>query len=430
MKSRGALLITILLSMSVFGGVEINDEDTLETSTQPRLVDLSGPLKIHDLGEPVRSVGEERDRTMAAYTPIGTFTLATFIPSQEIQQSLATERPDLTMLIISDRSTMWDARVAIDEVPGVQIRTAVPPSGFLVQGEPNSLTQAASLDVVASSHKVPTALLVHPAIAEAEELTMIEVLGWNTETGERSDHSAPLDLGDLSDMNLLGFEDTELVDDGRRWGFASKENIPQLALNPAVSWISPIDDIRLSNDQVRDHTESEDVTTWFSSTLDGSGQIIAVGDSGIDHDHGDFGSRIISRTSVTPGDSSTADGSGHGTHVACTAAGSGYRSSGQYAGVAPEAEIVFQAMEDDDSGNLYSYGIDTMLVQAYNEAARFHTNSWGSGSGFGSYTTSAEDADDRISTWDQYWQYEGMTVLFSAGNEGSNGISPLQPQRM
>ena len=80
-------------------------------------------------------------------------------------------------------------------------------------------------------------------------------------------------------------------------------------------------------------------------------------------------------------------------------------------------------MEDDDSGNLYSYGIDTMLVQAYNEAARFHTNSWGSGSGF-DHTTSAEDADDRISTWDQYWQYEGMTVLFSAGNEGSNGISP------
>ena len=70
---------------------------------------------------------------MAAYTPIGTFTLATFIPNQEIQQSLATERPDLTMLIISDRSTMWDARVAIDEVPGVQIRTAVPPSGFLTR---------------------------------------------------------------------------------------------------------------------------------------------------------------------------------------------------------------------------------------------------------------------------------------------------------
>ena len=59
-EEQGALLITILLSMSVFGGVEINDEDTLETPTEPRLVDLSGPLKIHDLGEPVRSIGEER----------------------------------------------------------------------------------------------------------------------------------------------------------------------------------------------------------------------------------------------------------------------------------------------------------------------------------------------------------------------------------
>ena len=115
------------------------------------------------------------------------------------------------------------------------------------------------MDVVASSHKVPAALLVHPTIAEVEELTMIEVLGWNTETGERSDHSAPLDLGDLSDMNLLGFEDTGLVDDGRRWGFASEEKSHSL-LEPAVSWISPINDIRLSNDQVRDHTESEDVT--------------------------------------------------------------------------------------------------------------------------------------------------------------------------
>ena len=73
--------------------------------------------------------------------------------------------------------------------------------------------------------------------------------------------------------------------------------------------------------------------------------------------------------------------------MSCTAVGSGFRSSGQYAGVAPGAEIVFQAMEDDESGNLYSYGIDTMLAQAYNDA-RFHTNSWGSGSGFGEHNFS------------------------------------------
>ena len=424
MKRRGALLVTLLLSTSILGGVDIQDKPALPESSTPKLVDLSGPVQIHDLGEPARSMGIERDRAMAAYTPIGTFTLAGLIPHQGIEPSLSAERPDLAMLIVSDSSTMWDARVAVEEVPGVEVRTAVPPSGLLVQGEPTALNEAASVEAIAKSHNVPTALLVHPTIAEADNSTLIEVLGWNTETGDRTDSSSPLNLGDLGDIGLFGFEDTGIVDDGRRWGFANKEQISQIALNPAVSWISPIAQIYPSNDEVRDHTESEDVTSWFTTTLDGSGQIIAVGDSGIDHDHGDFGSRIIKRTSVTPGDSSTADGSGHGTHVACTAVGSGFRSSGQYAGVAPGAEIVFQAMEDDESGNLYSYGIDTMLAQAYNDAARFHTNSWGSGSGFGSYTTSAEDADDRISMWDQYWQYEGMTVLFSAGNEGSSGISP------
>ena len=429
MKRRGALLVTLLLSTSILGGVDIQDKPALPESSTPKLVDLSGPVQIHDLGEPARSMGMERNRAMAAYTPIGTFTLAGLIPHQGIEPSLSAERPDLAMLIVSDSSTMWDARAAVEEVPGVEVRTAVPPSGFLVQGEPTALNYVASIEAIAKSHNVPTALLVHPTITGADNSTLIEVLGWNTETGDRTDSSSPLNLGDLDDIGLYGFEDTGIVDDGRRWGFASQEQISQIALNPAVSWISPLAQLYPSNDEVRDHTESEDVASWFTTTLDGSGQIIAVGDSGIDHDHGDFGSRIIKRSSVTPGDSSTADGSGHGTHVACTAVGSGYRSSGQYAGVAPEAEIVFQAMEDDDSGNLYSYGIDTMLAQAYNDAARFHTNSWGSGSGFGSYTTSAEDADDRISTWDQYWQYEGMTVLFSAGNEGSSGISPLQPQR-
>ena len=53
-----------------------------------------------------------------------------------------------------------------------------------------------------------------------------------------------------------------------------------------------------------------------------------------------------------------------------------------------------------------------------------HTNSWGSQSGYGEYSTQSEDADDRTSTWDQYWSYSGMTVLFAAGNEGNDGISP------
>ena len=424
MNRRGALLITLLLSLSVVGVSITKDNSELTGLDDRTTLDLSGPSKVHSLEEPVRSTGTEKSRDLTARTPIGTYTLAGLIPSVNIPVELTQSRDDLSMFIVNDLYGMWDARTAIEELPGVKIRTAVPPSGFLVQGHPSDLTAASSLAEVSAAYPVPIALVVDPMMANIGDLTLIEVLGWNTENGDRSDNSEPLGIGDLESLSMAGFDDAGVVDDGRRWGFMKSADVASIAMNPAVSWISPLATILPSNDEVRDHTESEDVAAWFSSTLDGSGQILAVGDSGIDHDHGDFGSRIISRTSVTPGDSSTADGSGHGTHVACTAAGSGFRSNGQYAGVAPEVEIVFQAMEDDDSGGLYSYGIDTMLTQAYNNAARFHTNSWGSGSGFGSYTTSAEDADDRISTWDQYWQYDGMTVLFSAGNEGSNGISP------
>ena len=167
------------------------------------------------------------------------------------------------------------------------------------------------------------------------------------------------------------------------------------------------------------------VENTFITGLNGSGQKIAVGDSGLDNDHGDFTGRVAGLTSVTPGDSSTADPStGHGTHVACTVLGSGTRSAGTYQGIAPEASLYFQAMEDDDTGALYSYGINSMLNSAYNAFSRIHTNSWGSQSGHGSYSTQSEDADDRVSIWDEYWQHEGMTVLFAAGNERNDGISP------
>ena len=63
--------------------------------------------------------------------------------------------------------------------------------------------------------------------------------------------------------------------------------------------------------------------SYFTTDLDGSGQIVAVADSGLDEDHGDFGTRIVGNYDVI-GDGSTADKhSGHGTHVACTVLGDG-----------------------------------------------------------------------------------------------------------
>ena len=129
------------------------------------------------------------------------------------------------------------------------------------------------------------------------------------------------------------------------------------------------------------------VENTYVTGLNGSGHLVAVADTGIDPDHGDFGNRITQVVNVA-GDSSTADtNDGHGTHVACTVLGDGTRTSA-YEGIAPKSELYFQAMEIDSNGQLSNTGIYGMLNSAYNSGgARFHTNSWGSQTG-GSYTTS------------------------------------------
>ena len=95
--------------------------------------------------------------------------------------------------------------------------------------------------------------------------------------------------------------------------------------------------------------------------------------------------------------------------------------AGGYAGVAPEAELYFQAMENDNSGNFQWSSINNMLNTAYNNGARTHTNSWGSksSSDWGVYTSSSEDVDDRARYYDQFYSgREGLTILFAAGNDG------------
>jgi hypothetical protein len=97
--------------------------------------------------------------------------------------------------------------------------------------------------------------------------------------------------------------------------------------------------------------------------------------------------------------------SGHGTHVAGSVLGNGDVSDGipgcdydnSYAGIAPEATLVFQALEDNATGALS--GIPSDLNDLFNEAygvgARIHTNSWGS-SQAGAYTSFSEDVDQFV----------------------------------
>ena len=431
MSQRASLLVLtiLLLGMAPISGTMIDESSTSELpldNTTQRIEISANPDSIRDLGESNVIEGFERTRSNTAESSIGVYTEIGFIPSVHIPSSLTVNRADLVIVIVNGEVGIWDARISIEESANVEIRTTIPPSGFLVQGDQKEISKLAEIDVIEAVHNVPIGLLVDPILRVVDEgKIMVEILGWKDDELQR--HSEP-GLGidaSLDEVSKEWMTDSWSPEEGRLWGEINLADLGKISQHPSVSWISPLPVLELHNDNARNWMGINSVDSYFVTDLDGSGQTIAVGDSGIDHDHGDFGNRIVARTSVTPGDSSTADPSdGHGTHVACTVLGSGMRSSGTYAGVAPAASLYFQAMEDDDTNSLYSYGINSMLNSAYNDGARLHTNSWGSASGHGSYSTQSEDADDRTSTWDQYWSYDGMTVLFAAGNDRYTGVTP------
>ena len=102
-------------------------------------------------------------------------------------------------------------------------------------------------------------------------------------------------------------------------------NLRALAALPFVVHLSADGEVKKSDG----FTEgaSGEAAAFQQTGLTGQGVIVAVLDSGV-ASSGDFDSRLYNVISFVPGDSSTNDACGHGTHVAGIIAGSGLNSTG------------------------------------------------------------------------------------------------------
>ncbi|HPC89626.1 MAG TPA: S8 family serine peptidase [Methanothrix sp.] len=230
--------------------------------------------------------------------------------------------------------------------------------------------------------------------------------------------------------------------------------IAALAVLPGVQWIEPYVVPKLMNDVASGIIGVQPV--WNHHGLDGEGQIVAVADTGLDSGindatmHDDFEGRIVTiRSWVIPAslhsfldNASWDDGaadleSGHGTHVAGSVLGNGTRSGGGIRGMAYNARLVFQAVEQylnvkpayewQLADGYYLVGIpddlNDLFLQSYNDGARIFSNSWGGcedGSGnliYGQYTAESQDIDEFS------WNHKDALILFAAGNDGRDGNS-------
>ncbi len=89
--------------------------------------------------------------------------------------------------------------------------------------------------------------------------------------------------------------------------------------------------------------------------------------------------------------------------------------------MAPNATLVMQSTMAS-SGSLSIPAYTTLFGDAYNSGARIHTNSWSSRSSYANYSWRSWQIDNFI------WNHKDLLVLFSAGNNGANGMYSLSTQ--
>jgi hypothetical protein len=189
-------------------------------------------------------------------------------------------------------------------------------------------------------------------------------------------------------------------------------------------------------------------TVWARG-LTGTGQIIAVADATLEVDECYFAdpTRPVTPQAVPPPAPLSVDpehrkliavndvnGAGfprdtfrHGTHVAGSTAGdnldhpAGPADAGHDHGdgMAPHARILFEdislATSSACTNAVGVSSIEELLEQEYASGARISTNSFGSDGGM--YTASSAEVDRAA------WLHEDLLILFSAGNEGTAGVS-------
>jgi serine protease AprX len=374
-------------------------------------------------------------RPELAVSRLGTFDAHGLELQRPVPSDWLLPRLDLSLIVVSNEVLMLDVRNAINAIPGLAIREFIAPSGLLIQGTPFALSILDGVEGVVAQHQVPMALLIEGDVLDILLLengeqslvgSSMRIEGWRDDAGPLpgiafTDAEGNTLAQEVEAFIPLVFSPFHQWDVGRFQGILTSENLVEITAQPSLRTLRFEPLFSGENNQARTHMKTSQMTSYFTTGLDGSGQIVAVADSGLDADHGDFGSRVLSSNDVI-GDGSTADKhSGHGTHVACTVLGDG--TQGGYSGVATSAELYFQAMENDNTGNFQSPSLNYLLNSAYSAGAYTHTNSWGSSleSDQGKYTSESEDVDDRSNYYDRYYNGQnGLTILFAAGNDGPN----------
>jgi len=242
----------------------------------------------------------------------------------------------------------------------------------------NTLLELNSMDEVRWAGEMPISWRVSPQIASiagrgaitvdlditpAPDLTASEIKELQSDLGSVSE--TPIGR-DICDFHLCQPKSVNAI-----W-------IPVLAMDGRILHINEASRLTIHNSVASDIAGINQALIDSANSLNGSGEVIAISDTGLDADHGDFDGRVRAVYNQFGPDNSASDSnSGHGTHVAATLLGDG---SGDISalGMVPAATFHFYQLEVDSSGILARWGsLYDMFSHAWQNSARIQTNSCG-----------------------------------------------------
>ena len=452
MKNKFPSLTSVLLSLSLTCGLQAAEFSVI----------------------PVNPATAEWQKAGSQPSKLIRFSAAQFDPLRQqlvIQghkQSAATHQPYALIQLYEHEPAVLDQLAA----QGVEIMGYYPDDTFLVKMSPQQRESAKSsglyryVGAFKSAYKISPPLIKQTAKSASDGPQDIVVMGFR---GGQLEHLTRL---------ISKFAPGASIEQAYR-----VRTVPHLVVRLPAGDLSAVFDLIESADvrwvdrflRLKPHNidsvgviqssqpDITDATIWQQDLL-GTGQIVAVVDSGLDRNQDFFsqyntGSGSVSKQYtnaqnvsgqtppalspdnkvigyfVLPGASAYDDNeecsedSGptnfHGTHVAGTVAGdSGTPASSTSAnydngdGMAPHAQILFQDIGDSQSGCLVSVNLYDMFVMSANAGAGISNNSYGTGAspdGDG-YFPNDQQADAAS------YDIEDLLIVFSAGNDGNDGI--------
>ncbi len=251
---------------------------------------------------------------------------------------------------------------------------------------------------------------------------LAELLATNPETVEVT--VAPMSTGDLPALEAFVREQggTVIAD------APAQRRLLRARMSPSVvSKLMSRDDVRRLEPFVRPRLLNDMATgimgvpeVWNTHGLTGRGQQITTADSGLDTGDpatvmADFRGRV---RAIRPLYGCLAkDDFGHGTHTAGSLAGNGALSSGQFKGVAYEADLwVWSVVKEDGCIGALNYSA-LFETGDTNVLAHIHSASLGTDQAGYAYSTESRNIDDWL------WKHPEVLVVFAAGNNRNSGFS-------